>query len=830
MKHDHLVDFSELSDFSAQNVVNTAEKRDFMAQVKAAMAITGPNHSEEKNDYRSKEDKIEALGKIVDQGLEKLDSSQVMALFSAYRDLGAFDKMINLYKSTENEDFKQAPMVREQLAVAYRKVPRGKAVNDPQVSYAEILPDKMWDYNISMKICMDLIDEGYGNGVSYENIGKCLRAIANRTNNADKNIENKRKFELFSKSVDQLEKGFMLTLESSVGIQAVHGNMILDKKDRAKETAKVVYLAALRDGAEESNDYFCVSAALQAACITGESEKVINHLYNRLENSIHYKRELEEISQNMGHIAKMFPSEQTEKICQQLDALKQTAVPQKDENGKQTDVLVFTHDLNKDRHISEDPKLIALRNHSYSYRGCGSAFRGTNRVSGNMAFGGQLPDHTVSRKDLRLFTGLIKMTPQELGIEFKKDIPGVNMEKLMTSPLTEIKDPNLFMMVTDRFIRQTFTTENFAGSKLHMENNALDKNENDESVYDATVKSVLRACGKKIGIKDPNIDTRTNIAAIFALGMGDCRHHAQVKQIMFDMWQKHEMNVHLGNMYQQVKQGRQVDSKGPEAQNFYAILDTELRTADVEVRMPVFMEKTEKTTLDENGNKVICKDEKGQPIMVDKLYAPVKTQDGKYKVDPDQTHNFEEHTLCWLIKKDREGNLTEFAFRDAFYQDLHYDWGNKKIDLKDIQVDHEGKPKIPAGRIEGDKTSTGKPIEIVQVPTSYNSGKRDTVVSNSIGRDVCLVGIPLKGFATPKDFLKMIKDRQGMALVMQKILFKDPETKGFKPWKVPTKPKAKKAFLHQGISKFEKQPEAKQTLKNAQFVSIVAGKVDVKGM
>ena len=49
-----------------------------------------------------------------------------MMLFSAYRDLAAFNKMIDLYKIVENEDFKNAPMVREQLAVAYRKVPRGE--------------------------------------------------------------------------------------------------------------------------------------------------------------------------------------------------------------------------------------------------------------------------------------------------------------------------------------------------------------------------------------------------------------------------------------------------------------------------------------------------------------------------------------------------------------------------------------------------------------------------------------------------------------------------------------------------------------------------------
>ncbi len=814
MKHDHLMRFSELPVSFKENSNRTAQKRNFAVQINAAMALTGPNHGKDgKDDYRTKEEKIAALDKIVSQGQADLDSSQMMALFSAYRDLNAFDRMISLYQNAENEDFKKAPMVREQLAVAYRKVPRGK---DPKAQTKLI--DKMWDYHQSMNLCLGLIDEGYGNGVSYENIGRCLRYIAEKTEMKDKSAESRRKTELLTDSVARLESGFMATLESSVGIQAVHGNIILGNTDKAKETAKVVYLAALRDGAEESNDYFCVSAALQAACVAGENKDVIDHLYNRLENSLRYQWELDDISRDMARISQSMPNEQVTAICNRLEGLKKTAIPQEDEKGRKTDAIVFSHQLNKDRYMTEDPKLQAVLDHSYSYRGCGSAFRGTNRVGGNMAFGGQLPDHTVSRKDLRLFTGVVKMTPADLGIEFKEPIPGVDMARLISSPLTDIKDPELFMCVTDKFIRQTFTTEHFAGSDLHMENNALakekvlnGKNEIEyESRYDATVKSVLRACGKKIKDKDKNVDTRTNISAIFALGMGDCRHHAQVKQIMFDMWQKQQMNDCLSDMYYAAWQGKTVDTKGPQAQKFFDILDTELRTADVEVRMPVVMHQEEKKKWHNDTDYTILKDQDGKPIMVDKLYSPVMTEDGKYLVDETQKmHNLEEHTLCWLIKKDRDGNLTQFGLRDAFYQDLHYDWGHQNVDISEIKVVN-GKPEIPAGHIPGEKTSTGKPIAVYQGPAVYNSGKRDTVVSNSIGRDVCLVGIPLDGFATPADFVKMIKDRDGMADIMQNVLLKDPENHHWKAWRPEKKSSLHKNICGQEASSASKAADEKQ--------------------
>lgn len=756
MKNDRLIEFSDLPDSFDRNRGLTAEKRVFAAKIAAAVAVIEDGVKDEngKPVFRPKREKLSDLDAIVAEGTDKLDSAQIMMLFSAYRDLAAFNKMIDLYKIVENEDFKNAPMVREQLAVAYRKVPRG-----------EKLADKMWDYHQSMDLCFGLIDEGYATGVAYENIGRCLRYIAQKTEMTDKNVQRKRQKDLFLDSTRRLEEGFMGTLESSIGMQAVHNNITLGNIDRARETSKVVYLAALRDGAEESSDYFCISAALQAACISGQDKKIINHLCNRLENSIKYRWELEDVYNDMSHISEAFKTIEVADVCEHLSGLCATAFPK----GRKTDAISFPNrTASRERYITDDPKLQAVRDYSYSYRGCGSNFRGTNRIGGNMAFGGQLPDHCVSRKDLKLFTQLVKMTPEQLGVRLNKPVGGYSLTDLMKTPLTDIRDPEVFMTVADSFIRQTFMTENFAGCGLHMEDNALKKNEYGESRYDATVKSVLRACGKEIGKKDANIDTRTNISAIFALGMGDCRHHAQVKQIMFDMWQKQQMNRLLSDIYYRAWQGQKVDAKSPQVQEFYNILDTELRTADIEVRTPVLMEQT--TWTDRNGVQKTG----------DAPYKPLM-RDGKFVPDPHKhPHNLEEHTLCWLIHKDRAGNLIKFGLRDAFYQDKHYDWGRKDVDVQNIRVDMNGKPLIPAGKIDGSKTVTGQDLVVFQSPTVYNSGKRDSFVKGSIGRDVCLVGIPLAGFKSAQDFLKMIKDRQGMTKIMEKVLVKDPETKGWK--------------------------------------------------
>lgn len=743
MERDNLLSYSDLSASFEKNQERTARMRNFAEAVDTAMAFKDENGT-----VRRKTEKVAALDALWEKGTDGLESSQLMRLYSAYRDLNAFNKMIDLYRSAKNADFQEAPMVREQLAVAFRKAERYGA---------HAAADKILDYQDSMLISQQLIQDGYGNGVSYENLGRIKRYLADKTVLDDKFEEKEVKTDFLKSSALAFETGFAATLESSVGIQAVHANIVLGRKDRAKETAKVVYLAALRDGAEESNDYFCISAALQAACIAGENNDVINHLYSRLENSITYSWEIEDIRRDFDKIAQEMPSAKVKQVQSKLAVTAAMLMPvsvfQKGSEQKK-DIVVLSPLAKGERHMTGDPKLKAVLDKSYNYRGCGSSFRGANRVGGNMACGGQLPDHAVSRKDLRLFTGLIKMSPAELGVEFDKPVPGIDMNK----PLTAIRDPELFMAVTDRFIRQAFSTENFGNSGLHMENNAFEKDKNTgESLYDTTVKSFLRASGKKIGEKDKFIDSRTNISAIFALGMGDCRHHAQVKQIMFDMWQKTQMDGCLKSMYNKVLSERILPQDTPERKAFFSILDTQLRSADVCVNLPIQMKQ--------------WVNDKGESS--DWLYNP-ETKDGKYIVDETgKQHTLEEHTLCWLVKKNRDGELTGFGLRDAFYQQLHYSWGNMDVDVAKIKLDDKGNPQIPAGIIPGEKTSTGQPIEVFQSPTVYNQGKRDSFIKDSIGRDVCLVGVPLSGFATPSDFLKMIKDRDGMNQVMETVRTQD---------------------------------------------------------
>ena len=97
------------------------------------------------------------------------------------------------------------------------------------------------------------------------------------------------------------------------------------------------------------------------------------------------------------------------------------------------------------------------------------------------------------------------------------------------------------------------------------------------------------------------------------------------------------------------------------------------------------------------------------------------------------------------------------------------------VNVDDIRLNKNGNPIIPAGQIPGDKTSTGKPVPVMQYPAVYNSGKRDSFIKDTTGRDINLVGLPMAGFKTPQDFLKMIKDREGMFKIMAQVRTKAAE-------------------------------------------------------
>ena len=65
--------------------------------------------------------------------------------------------------------------------------------------------------------------------------------------------------------------------------------------------------------------------------------------------------------------------------------------------------------------------------------------------------------------------------------------------------------------------------------------------------------------------------------------------------------------------------------------------------------------------------------------------------------------------------------------------------------------------EIDAGIVAGDKANTGQDFPVFLRTTGDNSGKRDQTVMSSTGRDICMVGIEVKGFDSTDSFIRMIR-------------------------------------------------------------------------
>ncbi len=68
-----------------------------------------------------KNKKIEAISNLLEDSNGIMPPEQLATLFNTLKDAGSFDKMIDLYNGAKSEIFKQSPIIKEFMAVAYHK-------------------------------------------------------------------------------------------------------------------------------------------------------------------------------------------------------------------------------------------------------------------------------------------------------------------------------------------------------------------------------------------------------------------------------------------------------------------------------------------------------------------------------------------------------------------------------------------------------------------------------------------------------------------------------------------------------------------------------------
>lgn len=616
-----------------------------------------------------------AKGKLV-----TLQSAELMRIFTAFRLQNAYEDMIRLVEECKNPEFTDAQIVREFYAVACNQTGR---------------------YDKAIDIAESLLARGVANGEIYGTIGRAWREkFKQEPLQAEGRLSNQARHCLHQ-SLEAYEKGFLTTFEFYPGINAAYCYLLLGDYAHAKSTARLVQLACLRDGARETMDHYCAGTLLLSSCIAGRDAKEIDQAIRQF-LTLELMRK-ERLSHMIGTLTLV--RESFAKLCHDTSAFD-TAIDQINFTLQHCGQETFNFNAPPPPKKTIADSLCAA---SSSYRGLASNFLGGHYVQGNFMLGGQLPDHYLTRADWQQFNALLDAPLSSLLGE-DNDIPAAT--------LNHIDDTAELLCALDKVVRRAFGTD-----EDQLENMMSDGHVR----YDATVKALIALAG---GLS--TIDSRTNISVIMGLGLGDCRQHAQAKQILFDAWQHRRMNASLARAYHALGND---DAPGYEAgiHDFKSIDSVELRVVDA------FVHASVKT----GDNNAPLYDAQGRLIA---------NEDGVMR-------QVECHTLNILLRKDAKNKIIDIEFADSFYASF-YSWNSKKFKLEDLHIDASGNLIMPAGQAKILDEKTGLSCFIpVELRAAEYSGKPAQVSRDEHGR-LLLLGLAVEeGFNLAQKLSQPRKER-----------------------------------------------------------------------
>lgn len=665
----------DLDRLHEENLVLVENNKQFRKDVKEALS--------KGNDSYEKSRHLEAYMYGADgTGLGRFNAQELKSLFMELWNLEAYELMVEMMESSPNAEFVQNPLNLEFYAKAILK---GRHFN---IFNATAIALKLTEVNPVAGYTLLTVIHGILKNIAKE---KLMLDYEDRTSGANRKEltpedlqKNQEKRSIYSKcfpgsktSEDVLnnyeeaisfsllysEEAFHQSKDCRLACRALHRS--LEQVDNAEIERWIVLtkLSSLKEGGVRSNNISVVRSYLESQYATdpmdvAEIELAEETLLNLFENE---RQILDCVASLNDLVLPKASKDMVEKFKFKLQALQA--------------------DLN-----SNDPakakvrkeKLYALRSpwdsRSYAYKGVNSNF-----IEGNFKFGAQLPTHQVNRHDNEFFLEL-------LGLPINQSLK--NCEGIVNPDrkLQDITDFEEFNQIIDRMIREKFHTET-----LNLEQ--LDSN--GHKTFDQTVQG-LNALYGGVDKESRKLmpDSRTNISTNLILGLGDCRHHSQVKQILFDKWQAFQLDKITEEIFElNFNDPFQVERLTALKQNYENILKTELRTFDCEVHLPVKLQN-------------------GYPVWKDGYL--VKEPSGK-------VNKVEEHTMN--VKLEFNGGtskLKEVELRDAFYQTT-YPWKSQSVgDPQKIVT--EG---VSGGRIQvlNEQTGNLETVDITLRPANYAGPK-----------------------------------------------------------------------------------------------------------
>jgi hypothetical protein len=242
-------------------------------------------------------------------------------------------------------------------------------------------------------------------------------------------------------------------------------------------------------------------------------------------------------------------------------------------------------------------------------------------IGGNVAYGGQIPDITLTRTTVRLASGMLKKWNLHTTTDFETFNRAID-EKL---------DDHLRLQTAD--------------GHRPLE----DLHSDEHKVMDKFDRNKVR-----VGRVTKADDSRTDLMALFALQTGDCRPTGYLKQLFFDVWQQDHVRNLMSEAYSAGLKGDlhgrdKALSKADELQR------SELRTMSARISAPIKMKELYEHVKDPKT---------GRPVR-------------------DATHNdVEDHTFTVLVQYNKDGTIKDDVIAaDAFYKKL-YPLAGQKLSAK----------------------------------------------------------------------------------------------------------------------------------------------------
>ncbi len=494
------------------------------------------------------------------------------------------------------------------------------------------------------------------------------------------------------------EAGFALNFDPYPGTVAMQMQIAAGDVEGARAMAKLVQVALDRQGAGESRDYWTLATQVEVATVTGDVENLIRAFPQMLQQcNVAWKLEvslsgLENlVSLHRGTDQEVLVNEMLTAMRTRLGQLKDKAaamarapgptdrarIEEKDAAALTRlaeDARVLAVSFTPSAEVARDPAFRARRARGRTFMAQTADLRAMAQaqadgvvIGGNVAYGGQIPDMSVTRHTVRVLRKMMG----EWGIDRAPDFATFNrMVNAKLNDVLHLQTPDGRRPLED------------LKSKEHKVLDRFDKG-----------RFELADVGRDGG------DSRTDLVALMSLGIGDCRPTAFAKQLMFDVWQHDRVKT---LMSEALDKGRGGDSAGQDAlvDEAQTLMRQQLRVITVGIEAP---------------------------IQMNALYDMKTDPEGRPLVDETGTmHAIENHTFNVLVEFDEHGALRdEVLAADAFYQHV-YPLDGQTLSLEDLTAD----AYFDVDKM-GIAASGGEPLPFRMKPSPYSGAllKHDAVGS-----------------------------------------------------------------------------------------------------